>query len=148
MAGALLPEGAPALVHLGDHFPGGHDSPLPTGLVFSFASEMPLTLTLMFTSVEEGTQEDFVEDYAGNLPAPVRQRIWANWSGQKALLTSTAGRTRPELSLMISLAAALAVQTNGWVVVSQELVYSLEPGFYRGEEFARATPAPKWGAHS
>ena len=131
IAGTPLPQ----LEWPGDRGPVAADERLRVGFFGFFTGSPYSTLSLSVRCIESDGRRDFVEDYGRNLSEDEQARILDTWTGAILMMSSRAGRPEGEFELLRALASALAISTDGWVVLPQEAPLGLRPGMYRGRRF-------------
>ncbi|WP_110513259.1 hypothetical protein [Herpetosiphon llansteffanensis] len=81
---------------------------------------------------------DYIADLGRNLDASQRQQLADQWTaiGLSYSLESYAGRSSYELALFWRLAVAIALEVEGWLIVSVNQAFELPIGIYAAQQVA------------
>ena len=121
----------PHLIH--QHQPWPDTEPLQQGQRYQLVTTQPLTISLVVKPAEEPEDYvDYVADLGRNLAPTQQQLITAQWveSGLSFSLESYAGRAAYELGLFWSFGLAIALEVEGWLIVSDNQAFALPLGIY------------------
>jgi hypothetical protein len=134
-ATALIGE-TPALLKLGSREVVAADGVLEPGRTYAFRLAAENTLTLSIGLSTDFEEEEYVEDYGGNLRSEERATIIEAWrhAGPGLTLSSGGGRAAGELELLAALARCCARALSGWICIESGAFVHPRPGICTSEQ--------------
>lgn len=118
------------------------DDDAPIGGEGAWWIQVPSASTLGLTAAPTAdlySDSDFVEDYGRNLTPDTTAKVVRQLRESPIVydVSSFGGRPRHEGALFVALASALALLSDGWVVVMDDDLFTLDVGIYDGGTFSR-----------
>jgi hypothetical protein len=133
---AVLIGETPALLELGSREVVAADGVLEPGRSYAFCLAADNTLTLSIGLRTDFAEEEYVEDYGGNLSPQERTTIIEAWrrAGPGLTLSSGGGRAAGELELLAALARSCARALSGWICIESGAFVHPRPGICTPEQ--------------